>query len=61
MRHPFIEPQFIRTPHAEARAVFHSFTRGICPYCRELLDAARILRGRDLLGRRSVRYDGGSP
>lgn len=39
-----LESEFTRTPNAEAREIFHSFTKGICPECRELVDGARILR-----------------
>jgi uncharacterized radical SAM superfamily Fe-S cluster-containing enzyme len=42
MRLPVIEPQI--TNDAAGRDVFHSFTKGICPQCRELVDGARILR-----------------
>ena len=31
-------------PTPAAREVFHSFTKGICPICRELVDGARIIR-----------------
>ncbi len=34
----------IETPDARTREVFHSFSKGICPQCRELVDGARILR-----------------
>ncbi len=36
---------FVRTPDAGAKEVFHSFTRAMCPKCRRLLDAARVIRG----------------
>lgn len=61
MHLPVLDPVFTRTPDADGREIFHSFTRGICSHCRELADTARILLGCDLLGRRSVRYDGESP
>src|SRR5258706_290476 len=41
---PIIEPQFIKTPDAGCREVFHSFSKGICPTCRELVDGQRIIR-----------------
>ena len=36
---------FTRTSDATAGEVFHSFSRGMCPECRELVDGARIIRG----------------
>lgn len=34
----------IRTPGAEEAEVFHSFSKGICPQCRHLVDGQRIIR-----------------
>ena len=31
-------------PTPAAREVFHSFSKGMCPTCRELVDGARIIR-----------------
>ncbi|MHC4501871.1 MAG: radical SAM protein [Planctomycetota bacterium] len=40
-----VDQEFIGTPDARAGEVFHSFSRGICPRCRALVDASRIVRG----------------
>jgi uncharacterized radical SAM superfamily Fe-S cluster-containing enzyme len=42
---PDREQQFTYTPDAPAREVFHSFSKGMCPVCRELVDGARVIRG----------------
>lgn len=34
----------IRIPGAERTEVFHSFSKGICPQCRHLVDGQRIIR-----------------
>ncbi len=44
MNLPVIDPPLTLTADAMAREVFHSFSKGICPTCRELVDGARILR-----------------
>src|SRR5215467_10498275 len=44
MNLPVLEPTFHHTTDARDREVFHSFSKGICPVCRELVDGARILR-----------------
>src|SRR5438105_2354098 len=44
MNLPLIDPPFTRTADADRREVFHSFSKGMCPKCRELVDGARILR-----------------
>ena len=36
---------FTRTSDAGSQEVFHSFSKGMCPQCRELVDGARIIRG----------------
>jgi uncharacterized radical SAM superfamily Fe-S cluster-containing enzyme len=41
---PILEPTFTRTADASGRDVFHSFSKCICPTCRELIDGARVLR-----------------
>jgi uncharacterized radical SAM superfamily Fe-S cluster-containing enzyme len=41
---PIIDQQFIEMPGARASEVFHSFSKGICPKCRELVDGVRLLR-----------------
>jgi uncharacterized radical SAM superfamily Fe-S cluster-containing enzyme len=42
---PLIDTPLVRAPDADGREVFHSFSKGICPQCRELVDGARVLRG----------------
>src|SRR5262249_52538128 len=44
MQLPIIDPTFTRTADAHERDVFHSFSKGICPPCRELVDGSRLLR-----------------
>ncbi len=41
---PLAKPTFTRTPSATDQETFHSFSRGICPECRHLVDGARIIR-----------------
>src|SRR3954471_20387610 len=41
---PILQPTFTRTADASQREVFHSFSKGLCPTCRELVDGSRILR-----------------
>jgi len=41
----FAPPRFTATADAATGEVFHSFSRGICPQCRELVDGARLIRG----------------
>ena len=45
MNLPLIDVPFTTTADAGAREVFHSYSKGMCPECRELVDAARIIRG----------------
>ncbi len=59
MQLPMLEP-FVRTPDAAAREVFHSYTRSICPQCRELVDAARIIRGGKVYARKQCPRHGRS-
>jgi uncharacterized radical SAM superfamily Fe-S cluster-containing enzyme len=44
MQLPIVNPTFIETSDARRREIFHSFSKGICPTCRELVDGVRILR-----------------
>ena len=44
MQLPIIDPMFIETSDAHEHEVFHSYSKGICPRCRELVDGVRILR-----------------
>ncbi len=42
---PLVDARFVETPDARAKEVFHSFTKGMCPKCRELVDGVRLIRG----------------
>ena len=44
MKFPDIDTQFISTPDAASHDVFHSFSKGMCPTCRALVDGVRIIR-----------------
>ena len=41
---PLAKPTFTRTPSVADQEVFHSFSKGICPECRQLVDGSRIIR-----------------
>lgn len=42
--------KFVFTPKSESKEIFHSFSKGMCPTCRELVDAARfIVEGRVIM------------
>ncbi len=41
---PLAKPTFTRTPSVVDQEVFHSFSKGICPECRQLVDGSRIIR-----------------
>ena len=45
MKLPVLEPKFVSTTDAATHEVFHSFSRGICPTCRGLVDGVRLIRG----------------
>jgi uncharacterized radical SAM superfamily Fe-S cluster-containing enzyme len=55
-----LEQSFTYTPDAAAREVFHSFSKSMCPRCRELVDAARIIRAGKVYLRKQCPRDGGS-
>jgi uncharacterized radical SAM superfamily Fe-S cluster-containing enzyme len=42
---PILRPEFTSLPSTGEREVFHSFSKGMCPVCRELVDGSRIIRG----------------
>ncbi|MEO7096433.1 MAG: radical SAM protein [Polyangiales bacterium] len=44
MKLPILEPKFVFTPDAASSEVFHSFTKGMCPQCRQLCDGVRLIR-----------------
>jgi 7,8-dihydro-6-hydroxymethylpterin dimethyltransferase len=47
IRLPIAEPKFVLNSKAKAKGaeIFHSYTRGLCPTCKGLVDGARLLRG----------------
>jgi uncharacterized radical SAM superfamily Fe-S cluster-containing enzyme len=57
---PVIDPHFTLTADAAAREVFHSFSKGICPACRELVDGARVIRDGKVYLRKQCPRDGRS-
>ena len=60
MKLPFTNPEFVETPDAHQQEVFHSFSRGVCPTCRTLVDGARILRDGKVFLRKQCPRDGQS-
>ena len=60
MELPIIDQKFIETPGARTGEVFHSFSKGICPKCRELVDGVRILRDGKVYLRKACPRDGRS-
>lgn len=60
MQLPLAEPRFLATADARRREVYHSYSKAICPTCRELVDAARILRDGKVYLRKQCPRDGRS-
>ena len=60
MKLPLVDPEFVFAPGAAAREVFHSFSKGICPSCRALVDGARIIRNGKVYLRKQCPRDGQS-
>ena len=60
MKLPVLEPKFTRSSDADAREVFHSFSKGICPTCRGLVDGVRMIRGGKVYLRKQCPRDGQS-
>jgi 7,8-dihydro-6-hydroxymethylpterin dimethyltransferase len=60
MQLPLVDPTFNSTPDAAAREVYHSYSKGICPSCRELVDGVRLLRGGKVYLRKQCPKDGRS-
>ena len=58
MKLPLVDPQFVYTPDAAAREVFHSFSKGICPTCRALVDGTRVIRDGKVYLRKQCPRDG---
>ena len=60
MKLPVVDPQFTWSPAAAAGEVFHSFSKGMCPTCRALVDGARIIRDGKVYLRKQCPRDGQS-
>ena len=60
MKLPVLDPKFVRSSDADAREVFHSFSKGICPKCRGLVDGVRMIRGGKVYLRKQCPRDGQS-
>ena len=58
MKLPLVEPKFVHTADARGQEVFHSFSKGICPACRRLVDGARIIRDGKVFLRKHCATDG---
>ena len=58
MQLPLNDSKFIETPDARTREVFHSFSKGICPKCHELVDGVRLIRGGKVYLRKQCPRDG---
>jgi uncharacterized radical SAM superfamily Fe-S cluster-containing enzyme len=54
------EQTFTATPDSGSREVFHSFSRAMCPKCRELVDAARVIRDGKVFLKKQCPKDGPS-
>ena len=60
MKLPLVDPAFVLAPDAATREVFHSFSKGICPSCRSLVDGTRIIRNGKVYLRKQCPRDGQS-
>ena len=58
MKLPVLDPKFVRSSDADVREVFHSFSKGICPTCRGLVDGVRMIRGGKVYLRKQCPRDG---
>jgi len=58
MQLPIVDPKFIETSDAKTRGVFHSFSKGICPTCRILVDGVRLIRDGKVYLRKQCPRDG---
>ena len=54
------EQTFVMTPDAGEKEVFHSFSRAMCPTCRQLVDASRVIRGGKVWLKKQCPTDGPS-
>ncbi len=41
---PIAEPRFTIMANKDAREIFHSYSRGLCPTCKKAVDGVRIIR-----------------
>ncbi|MDP6110454.1 MAG: radical SAM protein [Planctomycetota bacterium] len=57
---PVANQDFIATPGVRSREVFHSFTKGMCPHCRGLVDGTRIIRDGKVYMRKQCPVHGAS-
>lgn len=60
MKLPHLEMPITLTPDAAARDVFHSFSKGMCPACRALVDGVRIIRDGKVYLRKQCPHHGTS-
>ncbi len=60
MNFPIVDPSFVETSDARTREVVHSYSKGICPKCRGLVDGMRILRDGKVYLRKQCPRDGQS-
>jgi uncharacterized radical SAM superfamily Fe-S cluster-containing enzyme len=60
MKLPILEPKFIETSDARSKEVFHSYSKGMCPTCRELVDGTRFIRDGKVYMRKQCRVHGKS-
>ena len=60
MKLPVVDPKFIYSPGSAMGEVFHSFSKGMCPTCRGLVDGVRIIRGGKVYLRKQCPRDGAS-
>jgi tetraether lipid synthase len=57
---PIVDQTFTETPGVPAGEVFHSFSKGMCPKCRQLVDGVRLIRDGKVYLRKSCPRDGRS-
>ena len=60
MKLPVVDPKFTYSPGSAMGEVFHSFSKGMCPTCRGLVDGVRIIRGGKVYLRKQCPRDGAS-
>ena len=60
MKLPLVDQRFTETADARTREVFHSYSKGMCPTCRDLVDGVRIIRDGKVYLRKQCPRDGRS-